>query len=462
MVRKVLIPVKEFQKIEQDKARWLVKGLETGGYVFGRIHPNGVAEVTHVIDGGPKAERTPASFSGDNEYATRIKERLQEIDPEIRLLGEYHVHPWNGFSALSRGDIDQLYKLKKDRPWFLAFLSTENDFKIWDVRVNILKPGSVSLTNGGHVYEHAKTELVPETVPYQLVESVDSKELFDRILKITKHDLLVEKTVLIVGLGSGGSVIAKYLGCTGIGRFILVDNDDLEVPNLIRHEGGLKDLDRPKVEICKDIIESHNPFAVVETYKLDATKMSSKVEELATQADLIIGSSGSPRVNHILNGISVRYRIPAIYGGAFEKAVGGFVLAVKPYETACFNCLFNLTSKSYTVDKEAAKRYGLDEDELHEQQGLWIDISFPALILSKMALAMLEEKPLDYNLVIYSSDLEIQKLTVNQREDCVVCNEKGWLSKFSSQESETHEHKLSLKEKLRRLFRWRLRRSMRH
>ena len=75
---------------------------------------------------------------------------------------------------------------------------------------------------------------------------------------------------------------------------------------------------------------------------------------------------------------------------------------------------------------------------------------------------MLEEKPLDYNLVIYSSDLEIQKLTVNQREDCVVCNEKGWLSKFSSRESETHEHKLSLKEKLRRLFRWRLRRSMRH
>jgi hypothetical protein len=81
------------------------------------------------------------------------------------------------------------------------------------------------------------------------------------------------------------------------------------------------------------------------------------------------------------------------------------------------------------VDREAVKRYGLDEDELHQQQGLWIDVSFPSLILSKMVLAVLENEQLVYNLVLYDSSLEIKKLKASRREDCAVCNEEKWSKK---------------------------------
>jgi molybdopterin/thiamine biosynthesis adenylyltransferase len=189
---------------------------------------------------------------------------------------------------------------------------------------------------------------------------------------------------------------------------------------------------------------------VVEAYSFDVVKEFRKLEELASQSDLIIGSSGNSKVNNLLNKISIERRIPAIYGGVYEKALGGYVLAVKPLEAACYNCIFSLTSKSYHVDVEAAQRYGLSEDELHQQQGLWIDISFPALILSKMALAMLENKKLDYNLVLYDSALEVKKLYVNRRGDCPVCNEKEWIRKHEKAFQKKH----SLRERFRRLVKW--------
>jgi molybdopterin/thiamine biosynthesis adenylyltransferase len=256
--------------------------------------------------------------------------------------------------------------------------------------------------------------------------------------------------VLIVGLGSGGSTIAKYMGCMGIGRIILVDNEELEVVNIIRHEGGINDIGKPKTQVCKQIIESHNPFTIVETYNLDAIKEFNKLEELALQSDLIVGSSGSAKVNNLLNKISIENRIPAIYGGVYEKALGGYVLAVKPLETACFNCLFNLTSSSYSVGKGVAERYGLSEDELHEQQGLWIDISFPSLILAKIASALLEGRQIGYNLVLYDSALEIRKLKVARRNDCAACNEREWIRK------QAIEKKTSLRERLKRLIRWKV------
>jgi len=452
MIRKLLITDDELRKIEEDKNKWLHAGLETGGYIFGRLYPNRLAHVTHVMDGGPRAKRTPASFSGDNEYATEVKEQLQKEDSEIRLLGEYHVHPWAGLPNLSGGDINQLRESKKTRPWFVVLLNTEDNFKVYDLEAETTsnwvcgqRIREDTVPYQACEYVHPKTHA--KEVYYQIVkaEIASREKLLDRILKTTRNDLLTEKTLLQVGLGSGGSPIAKYIGCTGIGRIILVDNEKLEIANVIRHEGTIEDLGKPKVEICKRIIEAHNPFTVVEAYNLDAAVDIEKLEKLISEADLIIGSSASPKVNNVLNRFSVERRLPAIYGGVYERASGGFVLAVKPYETACFNCLFGITSQSYSVDREVVQRYGLLEEELHQQQGLWIDISFPSLILCKMALEVLEGRGPDYNLALYDSSMEIKRLSVLRREDCVVCNEEGWLKKQKKMVKPSFRQRLRLK-----------------
>jgi molybdopterin/thiamine biosynthesis adenylyltransferase len=435
-VKKVLMRESDLKKIEDEKIKWAKKGLETGGYIFGKLYPNGLAHVTYVSDGGPNASRTHISYSGDNEYATRLQEELQMQDPEIVLLGEYHVHPWHGQANLSGGDINQLVEVKRKRDWFFVLLNTLDDNAIWDVETD--NPAGMYLfgewkdeTGVRQGCRYIPPRASPKKLRCQVVKDQisDKERLLDRILKIMKSEVLIGKKVIIVGVGSGGSVIAKYLGCTGIGQIILIDPEELEVENLIRHEGGIGEIGKLKVEICKQIIESHNPFTVVETYSFDVTKSYDKLCELAGGADLIIGASGSMRVNNILNGLSLQFNKPALYGGVFEKGSGGFVLAVKPFEGPCLNCLFGLTSKSYSVDKEAARNYGLDEEELHKQQGLWVDISFPALILTKMAIAILEGNELDYNLVVYRSDLELKKLKAARRKDCAACNFENWAEK---------------------------------
>jgi molybdopterin/thiamine biosynthesis adenylyltransferase len=455
MVRKILITTHDLHCIEEDKNKHLNRNVETGGYIFGKLYPNGLALVKHMADGGPKAVRSPISFSGDNESATKLKERLQKEDSEIRLLGEYHVHPWSGLPNLSGGDLIQLHEVMKARPWFFVLLSTADAFRIFTLEdKRAMEYGKLPREFGE---SQQASEFVPmksqvKEVTCQIVETeVASKSgLLDRILKITRNDALLQKTVLIIGLGSGGSTIAKYLGCTGVGRIILVDNEGLELANVIRHEGGISDLGKPKVEISKRVIESHNPFTVVEAYNLDVTKNTDEIERLTSETDLIIGSSGSSRVNNILNKFSLEKGIPAIYGGIYAKASGGYVLAVEPHKKACFNCLFGIASKSYSVDKEAAQRYGWNEEEMHQQQGLWIDISLPSLRLCKMALTILQNELLDYNLALFKDSLETNRLSVAKREDCAACNEDGWTRKQERPSTKASDLRQILRRWLRR------------
>src|SRR5579863_14824 len=51
------------------------------------------------------------------------------------------------------------------------------------------------------------------------------EELFSRVHGLYETDVLKTKTVLIVGVGSGGSTIAIELAKAGVGNFILIDHD---------------------------------------------------------------------------------------------------------------------------------------------------------------------------------------------------------------------------------------------
>jgi len=92
------------------------------------------------------------------------------------------------------------------------------------------------------------------------------QNIFSRNTGILETDWMLEKTAFILGCGSVGSLVALELARSGVGRFVLVDNDILAFHNLCRHQCGIDDVGAFKVHVLRDRILAINPFATVDTY----------------------------------------------------------------------------------------------------------------------------------------------------------------------------------------------------
>lgn len=90
---------------------------------------------------------------------------------------------------------------------------------------------------------------------------------------IIEPRLLADRKVAVVGLGSGGSHVAMELAKSGVGKFVLVDYDRIELQNVIRHVCGLRDLGRLKTNAMRDRILEKNPFAEIEICNIDVNNL---------------------------------------------------------------------------------------------------------------------------------------------------------------------------------------------
>ena len=95
---------------------------------------------------------------------------------------------------------------------------------------------------------------------------------YSRLMALEKMEVvsnyrdIAKRTVLIVGIGGVGSVVAEMLTRCGIGKLILYDYDKVELANMNRmfylpSQSGLS-----KVEAAKQSLKGINEEVVVETY----------------------------------------------------------------------------------------------------------------------------------------------------------------------------------------------------
>lgn len=79
---------------------------------------------------------------------------------------------------------------------------------------------------------------------------------------------LSDSTVAIFGIGGVGTFVAEGLVRSGVGEFILVDDDDICLTNINRQiHATRKTVGKPKVELMKERILEINPKAKVTAYK---------------------------------------------------------------------------------------------------------------------------------------------------------------------------------------------------
>ncbi len=180
-----------------------------------------------------------------------------------------------------------------------------------------------------------------ETIECEIHIIPEASNLYSRSKGLLETEILSKKRVGIIGLGSGGSPIAIELAKAGIAGFILMDFDRLELSNVARHVCGVSDLGRLKTHAVRDAILEKNPHADIKTFEIDVNNNRDLCFEALSKVDAIVCASDNDQSRFLINEIALKWKIPAFFGRAITRAIGGDVLRVRPFEGPCYSCLYS-------------------------------------------------------------------------------------------------------------------------
>jgi molybdopterin/thiamine biosynthesis adenylyltransferase/rhodanese-related sulfurtransferase len=153
----------------------------------------------------------------------------------------------------------------------------------------------------------------------------------------TGQQQLLDARVLIVGAGGLGSPAALYLAAAGIGAIGLVDDDVVELSNLQRQIlHSTSDLGKPKTASGAHRILEVNPE--VEVLAHQARLTAGNAISILSGYDIVLDGTDNFATRYLINDASMHVRIPVVHGSVFRFE--GQVAVFKPYETACYRCIF--------------------------------------------------------------------------------------------------------------------------
>lgn len=255
---------------------------------------------------------------------------------------------------------------------------------------------------------------------------------------------LADRVVTVIGLGTGGSIVATELAKNGVGHFRLVDYDRLETHNIARHVCGLHDIGRYKTRALADLLHDKHPAVHVEVHEFDILTDRGRLTRVVEGSDLVVAATDSETSKRLINQICWPRSIPAVYGAAYDRAFGGDVLRVVPPDTPCYECFFKEISELFdTAPKKTIDYSSADPTKVVAEPGLGIDVAFVALILAKMALltllrgtrSVLEDLPSNYvmwgNRREWVFEYPLQSLfpDVAVNPTCSVCHREAYLAR---------------------------------
>ncbi len=293
-------------------------------------------------------------------------------------------------------------------------------------------------------------EILPEVIHYKT-------DIFSRIQGVIDTGYLMDKIVVVVGLGSGGSLGARELVKSGVGNFRLVDFDRLETHNITRHACSFDDIGRLKTLAVKDLLIRNNPYVHVETFEINILEEPDTFRNIVKGADLIFAATDGEVSKLFINRVSLEEGIPAVYGGVYERGFGGEIIRVIPGETACYGCV----PPDMTPVPEKIIDYSAitDPTQMKAEPGLGLDVASVVLLQAKYALLTLlrgtdsKLKDIPYHMClwgnreewIFSEPFQCVFVMIEKREDCESCNKDAYFEKklgFSREKQEIMAKKI--------------------
>lgn len=156
---------------------------------------------------------------------------------------------------------------------------------------------------------------------------------------IEGQEKLLASSVLILGLGGLGSPAAAYLASAGIGRLVLVDDDQVELSNLQRQIIHTTDrIGQSKAESARAAIAQMNPDCQVETVveRVDTERLAA----LLAQVDLIVDCTDNFRTRQAINEVCVAQSKPFVSAAAIRFSGQVTVFDTRHADSPCYACAF--------------------------------------------------------------------------------------------------------------------------
>ena len=181
------------------------------------------------------------------------------------------------------------------------------------------------------------TALIPGTLnaDIDVVEGID----YSREADAVDIDMLQNSRIVIVGTGGMYEGASMFARC-GIGEIIAIDPDIVDNTNLCRQGYLPRQVGTKKVDALGEHLREINPKIKFKGYPVKLQELTpEQKEEIFSSATVAIFTTDSFEAQAYGNKIALRYNIPAIWGGFYEKSLASEIVFYIPGVTpACFRC----------------------------------------------------------------------------------------------------------------------------
>ncbi len=236
-----------------------------------------------------------------------------------------------------------------------------------------------------------------------------SRQIMLPQIGIEGQQVLLDSTMLLIGVGGLGSPSAMYLASAGVGHLIIADFDKVELSNLQRQiVHHTKDIGQFKVDSAKRKILAINPNIKVTTIK---ALNQDNLGDWVAKADVVLDGSDNFDTRFKVNQSCVGEKTPLVSAAVirFEGQLSVF----KGYELnqPCYQCLYS---------KEG------NNDENCVENGILAPVagimgSLQALQAIKIVLN-LGSQLTGRLMMIDAMDLTFRDIKISKDESCTICN----------------------------------------
>ncbi len=254
---------------------------------------------------------------------------------------------------------------------------------------------------------------------------------YDRqvLIENWNQDKIREGKVIIVGMGALGLVAAVSLAMAGVGEFILVDFDTIEISNLNRQLlFRMDDIGKSKVEVAtRELLKINS--------ELKITALNMKIQDVP-QSDLesvsvIVEGLDTFIDRRWVNSYIVEHNIPLVSGGMFGFL--GNIQVIIPHENACLECQSLIPEEEL---QKACTPFGEGRKEVRQEEPAEENIpsvssvSFVigGLMAQEALKILLKLSPLKDYLFWDGSVGVFTAIELSRRKNCFVCSSEYQLN----------------------------------